>query len=86
MNLDAHARMLIVGDAPDRLSAIRDVLAAPGREIVVVDSSEEALRRLHPHDFTVIVLDDLMPRLDGLTTALIRDRRRSEQTPILFLS
>ncbi len=86
MNLDAHARLLIVGDAPDRSSAIRDLLAAPGREIVAVDSSEEALRRLHPHDFTVIVLDDLMPRADGFTTALLRDRRWSERTPILFFS
>lgn len=87
MNREEHVRILIVDDVPDKLLSLRAVLEGPDRDIVTVDSGEEALRRLLQDDFAVILLDVHMPRLDGFeTAALIRNRKRSEHTPIIFLT
>src|SRR5438067_11183645 len=50
--------------------------------LVRAQSGEEALRQVLQSDFAVILLDVLMPGLDGLATAaLIRARARSRETP-----
>jgi len=79
--------ILIVDDDPDDLFAIRVTLEPLGLEIVEADGGEEALRRLLERDFAVVVMDLLMPRLNGFeTAALIRQRDRSRGLPILLLS
>ncbi|MDB5562711.1 MAG: putative sensor/response regulator hybrid protein, partial [Hyphomicrobiales bacterium] len=48
---------------------------------------EEALRYLLKEEFAVILLDVLMPGLDGYETAkLVRQREQSKRTPIIFLT
>lgn len=80
-------RILIVDDVPDKSLAIKSLVEDAGREIVVADSGEDALRWLLTGDFAVILLDVNMPRMDGFETAeLIRSRRRTEHTPIIFLT
>ncbi|MER8404617.1 response regulator [Mesorhizobium sp. M1307] len=82
----AKARILAVDDDERNLLAIGEVLAPIG-EVVCVQSGEEALRALLKEDFAVILLDVLMPRLDGYETAgLIRQREQSRRTPIIFLT
>jgi CheY-like chemotaxis protein len=50
-------------------------------------SGREALRHLLTQDFAAILLDIVMPEMDGFETAqLIRERERSRNTPILFLT
>jgi DNA-binding response OmpR family regulator len=56
-------------------------------QVVLADSSQEALRQLLERDFALVVLDVQMPILDGFETArLIRQRERSSRTPIIFLT
>lgn len=56
-------------------------------EIVCARSGEEALRLLLRENFAVILLDVLMPGLDGYETAeLVRKREQSKNTPIIFLT
>ncbi|WP_244420769.1 response regulator [Mesorhizobium japonicum] len=82
----AKARVLAVDDDERNLLAIQEVLA-PIAEIVAVRSGEEALRCLLKQDFAVILLDVLMPGLDGYETAgLIRQREQSKRTPLIFLT
>ncbi|MBE1711008.1 response regulator [Mesorhizobium japonicum] len=82
----AKARVLAVDDDERNLLAIQEVLA-PIAEIVAVQSGEEALRCLLKQDFAVILLDVLMPGLDGYETAgLIRQREQSKRTPLIFLT
>ena len=46
-----------------------------------------ALRCVMAHDFAVILLDVRMPIMDGFeTAALIRHRRQTEKTPIIFIT
>ncbi|PBB35599.1 response regulator [Mesorhizobium sp. WSM3868] len=81
-----RARVLAVDDDERNLLAIAEVLGEVG-EVVCAQSGEEALRFLLKEDFAVILLDVLMPNLDGYETAtLIRRRERSKNTPIIFLT
>ncbi|BCG75353.1 hypothetical protein MesoLj113a_65110 [Mesorhizobium sp. 113-1-2] len=82
----ARSRILAVDDDERNLLAITEVLAATG-DVICAQSGEEALRHLLKEDFAVILLDVLMPGLDGYETAtLIRQRDQSKRTPIIFLT
>src|SRR5215472_15467205 len=82
-----RVRILLVDDQPDNLLSAEAVLESLGEEIVKAESGREALRQLLEHDFAVIVLDVMMPDMDGFeTAALIRERERSRHTPIIFLT
>ena len=82
----ARARILAVDDDERNLLAISEVLATTG-DVICAQSGEEALRFLLKEDFAVILLDVLMPGIDGYeTAALIRQREQSKRTPIIFLT
>src|SRR5215468_3591673 len=80
-------RILLVDDQPENLLSAEAVLESLGQKIVKAESGREALRYLLDNDFAVIVLDIMMPEMDGFeTAALIRQRERSRHTPIIFLT
>jgi signal transduction histidine kinase/DNA-binding response OmpR family regulator len=82
----AEARILVVDDDERNLLVIGEVLEGIGN-VVCAKSGEEALRFLLKEKFAVILLDVLMPGLDGYeTAALIRKREQSKNTPIIFLT
>jgi PAS domain S-box-containing protein len=86
MAMTRRARILAVDDDHRNLLAVREVLDPVG-EVVCANSGEEALRCLLKEDFAVILLDVLMPGMDGYETAnLIRQRQQTKRTPIIFLS
>ncbi len=79
--------ILLVDDQADNLLSAGAVLESLGEQIVAAESGREALRQLLDRDFAVIVLDVMMPEMDGFeTAALIRERERSRHTPIIFLT
>lgn len=79
--------ILIVDDRPDKMLAYETILSDLNEDIVCARSGKEALRCLLKQDFAVILLDVNMPIMDGFeTAALIRQRQRSETTPIIFIS
>jgi len=79
--------ILLVDDEPANLLALEAVLESLGQNLVRAKSGEEALRALIYKDFAVILLDVMMPGMNGFETAAhIRDRDRSRHTPIIFLT
>lgn len=84
---EAPVNILLVDDEPANLLALEAVLEGLGHSLVKAHSGEEALRHLMRQDFAVILLDVLMPGMNGFETAsLIRQRDRSRLTPIIFLT
>lgn len=80
------ARVLVVDDDGRNLLTITEVLSGIG-DIDCASSGEEALRLLLKREYAVILLDVIMPGLDGYeTAALIRQRESSRATPIIFLT
>jgi two-component system sensor histidine kinase/response regulator len=79
--------ILIVDDDPNKRFALKTVLAPLGEDVVEASSGADALRQLLRREFAVVLLDVLMPNMDGFETAqLIRQRPRSELTPIIFVT
>ncbi len=79
--------ILLVDDQPEGLMALEATLAPLGQNLVTARSGREALRQLLHQDFAVVLLDVVMPDMDGFETAqLIREREKSRNTPILFLT
>lgn len=82
-----RVKILLVDDSPENLVSLEATLEGLGQELVLAGSGTEALRHLLHDDFAAILLDVKMPEMDGFQTAeLIRSRKRSRNTPILFLT
>jgi serine phosphatase RsbU (regulator of sigma subunit) len=79
--------ILLVDDQPASLMALEAALDGRGYNLVRARSGEEALKQLLRRPFALILLDVLMPGMDGFeTAALIRDSHRTRETPIVFLT
>jgi signal transduction histidine kinase len=79
--------ILVVDDHQTNLIAIEAALSPLGRQMVFANSGIEALGRLLEQDFALIILDVMMPGMDGFETAkLIRSRERNRATPIIFIT
>jgi PAS domain S-box-containing protein len=79
--------ILIVDDRPEHLLVIESILSSNGYNLVRATSGYEALRRILERDFAVILVDVMMPGMDGFELAtIIKQRERSRNTPIIFLT
>lgn len=75
MHPDREA-MMIVDDDPSVGRALKRILRKDGRRIVVCESGEEALGRLGDREIGVVLSDQMMPGIDGVTLLeTIRYRR-----------
>ena len=87
MSGSSQANILVVDDERHTLVAMQELLSGPDRNVLAVGSGKEALRQILETDFALILLDILMPVMDGFETAtLIRKLKRSRHTPIIFLT
>jgi CheY-like chemotaxis protein len=79
--------VLVVDDDPDILEALSEILEAEGFEIRRARNGKEALDRLEPDPPNLILLDLMMPVMDGWEFAQrMRQRPRVSGIPIIVLS
>ncbi len=78
-------RVLVVDDEPAVREAIERALRLEGYEVGVAADGDEALRMLREAPADAVVLDVLMPRIDGLE-ACRRLRAAGDRTPILMVT
>ena len=84
---DTGAAILVVDDNRGKRLAIDAILAPLGHPVIEASSGEAALHAVMVQTFAVILMDVQMPDMDGYETAtLIRMRRQSEHTPIIFVT
>lgn len=82
-----RTRVLVVDDEPDLLELVRYNLTKAGYEVACVESGEEALAHTRKNRPDLIILDVLLPGLDGMEVCRIL--RRDPQTtgiPIVMLT
>ena len=77
-------RVLVVEDEGRIRDIIQDYFSVHGMECDLARDGEEALDLLQDHDYDAILLDVLMPRLDGF--GVCRAVRKNSRVPILFLT
>ena len=81
------ARILLVDDRAENLIALEAILSSLNQQLVPVRSGEAALKALLSDEFAVILLDVVMPGMDGFETAAhIKRRARTHDVPIIFLT
>ena len=87
MSQAPRAKILLVDDRTENLVALEAILSSLGQEIIAVRSGTAALDTLVTGDFAVVLLDVVMPGMDGFETAArIKQRRATRNVPIIFLT
>jgi len=82
-----RAKILLVDDRPENLLALEAILSSLGQELVSLRSGEAAVDAAITDEFAVILLDVVMPGMDGFETAAqIKQRGRAPGVPIIFLT
>lgn len=80
----AKQTILIVDDAQDLRAVLRLYLENAGYEVLEAEDGEAALMVLEDATIDIMILDIMMPRMDGLE--LIRHLGPNRSFPIIFLS
>ena len=78
-------RLLIVEDDLEASEAMTLGLAEAGHECIVAGDGEAGFSAAHDGRYDVMVVDRMLPKLDGVTMVEML-RREGDQTPVLFLS
>ncbi len=87
MMADGPVNILLVDDQPAKLLSYEAILGELGENLIRAGSAREALERLLRTDVAVILIDVVMPDLDGFElAAMIREHPRFERTAIIFVS
>ena len=82
-----EASILLVDDREDNLVALEAVLGTLEVPLVRARSGEEAMKALLRQEFAVVLLDVLMPGMDGFETAAhIKRLDQTRDVPIIFLT
>lgn len=84
---DFYARALVVDDEPISARAAGSALHRAGFNVVTLQDPVVALDKLGKENFDLILLDIVMPGLDGLELCKrVRAVPRYQQTPIIFVT
>lgn len=80
-------RILVVDDVPDNLHLIQTLLEIEGYEVETAENGKTALERVGASPPNLILLDVMMPDIDGYeVTKQIRQNRSLPYIPILLVS
>ena len=66
--MTTERRVLLVDDEPVFLETMSKVLKARGNEVATAESGPKATRYLKKKPCDVVVLDQRVPEMDGMTT------------------
>ena len=83
--MSAEAKLLVVDDEFNILELLATSLRFAGFEVVTAGNGREALEKAHAENPDLIVLDVMMPGMDGFEVTR-RLRENGTTTPVLFLT
>lgn len=79
--------VLIVDDVPDNLSLLHDALDEAGYTVLVAVDGESALQRAAQAEPDIVLLDAVMPGMDGFEVARrLKASADTAQIPIIFMT
>lgn len=83
--MNNRAFILVVDDEQDFTEVMKDILQSWGYKVEVTQTGYDALQRLSLQKYDVILLDVLMPLINGLET-LKRIKRIDREVPVVILT
>jgi signal transduction histidine kinase len=79
--------ILLVDDQPAKLLSYEVILSELGENLIKASSANEALQHLLKAEIAVVLIDVVMPELNGFElAAMIREHPRFQRTAIIFVS
>ena len=83
----APQRILIADDVPSNLVLLEALISSEGVEVLKATSGQEAIDILSKVDVSLVLLDVIMPDIDGYEVAeVIRSTPRTKYVPIIFVT
>jgi CheY-like chemotaxis protein len=80
-------RILIVDDDEMVLIAVNELLKSEGYEVHTASRGIDALERLDRSEYDLLILDIIMPEMDGFELCRrIREKESCKEIPIVFLT
>ncbi|MDR0975119.1 MAG: response regulator transcription factor [Ruminococcus sp.] len=80
----AEKRILIVDDEEKIRDVIKEYAEFAGYETAEASDGMEAVEKCRKEDFDIIIMDVMMPRLDGFSAA--KEIRKNKNIPVIMLS
>src|SRR6266853_5671429 len=77
-------RVLVVEDEPDLLGSIVQAVREDGYDVDGAADGEEELYKAENSDYDAVILDIMLPRIDGWE--VLRRLRKIKKTPVLMLT
>jgi len=82
-----HGRILVVDDEPLNRELLRDLLVARGHEVVEAEDGVNAITKAGSVDCDAILLDVMMPRMDGLEACRqLKANPETAHIPVLMVT
>lgn len=86
-NVFDNGIILIVDDVPNNLKVLSDTLAQAGFEVAIATSGESAIQQLEHTPVSLILLDVMMPGMNGFETCeCIKANPKTQNIPIIFIT
>ena len=80
-------KILVVDDEPTIVRLMEFILARQGHQMLAAVNGEEALEKIRAHKPDLVLLDIMMPRIDGYEVAQqLRADPETASLPIIMLS
>ena len=87
MSTAEPVNILLVDDQPAKLMSYEVILSDLGERLIKANSANEALQHLLRHEVALVLIDVVMPDLNGFElAAMIREHPRCRRTAIIFVS
>ncbi len=81
------ARILLADDEPDMTRIIGKSLEISGYEVIIANDGAECVSKAQCEQPDVILLDNIMPNMDGLTALeKLRSSKRTEDIPVIIVT
>lgn len=84
MDSQGRRTVLVVDDSPTILQVVRSVLTRQGYEVVVAPTGEEGLRLAEERRPDLVLVDIMMPGIDGYT--MVTRMQQGRQLPMVVMS
>lgn len=86
-NSNANGIVMIVDDIPENLALLSDTLSEAGYRVLVATDGLSALEQIHYLKPDIILLDVLMPGIDGFETcSRLKSEPMTANIPVLFMT
>lgn len=84
---EPRKKVLVVDDDPDDVKMISMILEPEGYDVITAENGEEALEKVESEGPDLILLDVMMPELDGFAAcAKLKASPESKGIPVVLLT